>query len=131
MASPDYNPRSPNLFAALSAGTPSLKALSDVYARPLEEIARDLRVWVQDRRVLPIALPHLSSSDVGVEVSEISPSAWRALTADLLVATGKLDQAQTAYQELAREAPENSDVSAAPNFCVAAEPSPHRTPSGP
>ena len=112
MASPVYSPRSPNLFAALSAGTPSLKALSDVYAKPLEEIARDLRVWVQVRRVLPIALPHLSSSDVGVEVSEISPSAWRALTADLLVATGRLDQAQTAYQELAREAPENADVSA-------------------
>ena len=113
MVSPAYSPRCPNLFAALSAGTPSLKALSDVYAKPLEEIARDLRVWVQVRRVLPIALPHLSSSDVGVEVSEISPSAWRALTADLLVATGKLDQAQTAYQELAREAPENADVSAA------------------
>ena len=113
MASPVYSPRSPNLFAALSAGTPSLKALSDVYAKPLEEIARDLRVWVQERRVLPIALPHLSSSDVGVEVSEISPSAWRALTAELLVATGKLDQAQTVYQELAREAPENADVSAA------------------
>ena len=113
MASPVYSPRSPNLFAALSAGTPSLKALSDVYAKPLEEIARDLRVWVQARRVLPIALPHLSSSDVGVEVSEISPSAWRALTAELLVATGKLDQAQTVYQELAREAPENADVSAA------------------
>ena len=109
MVSPKYSPRFPELFAALAAGKPSPATLSAVYGRPLDEITADLHAWVSKRRITPAPLPSVSVAGVGIEVTAIAPLAWRAVLAELLLDTRKLDQAQEAYQALAREVPKSAD----------------------
>ncbi len=48
-----------------------------------------------------------------MEVSEVPAFDAQLILADLLLATGRLERADTLYRQLARERPESADVSAA------------------
>jgi len=112
--SPEYGPRFHAFLTALSSGTPSLKALTTVYAKPADTIAGDVHTWVNSRnRFTPVPLPALVKEKIPVEVSDVPAFAAQLILADLLLATGELDRAGALYRELAREQPDSADVSAA------------------
>jgi hypothetical protein len=111
--SPEYRSRFPELITALSSGTPSDQALTTIYGKPLDEITVDLRAWVDTRRITPDSLPEVVPDAVSVDVSEVTPLAWRGVLAELLLATDKFERAEAEYQELARDAPERGDFPAA------------------
>ncbi len=112
--SPDYGPRFQTLLTALSSGTPSLKSLTTVYGKTADAISNDVHAWVNNRaKFTPVPLPALLTSKVRVEVSEVPAFDAQLILADLLLATGRLERADTLYRQLARERPESADVSAA------------------
>lgn len=113
LAAPSYSPRFPELLTALVSGAPAESALVAVYAKPLAVIAADLRAWVEKRRVTPVTLPDAAPDTTGVEVSEPSPVAAGSILADLLAASGKLERAEALYRELAKQAPDDANVTAA------------------
>jgi hypothetical protein len=112
--SPEYGPRFHALMNALSAGTPSLKALTLVYAKSEDAIARDVHAWIDSRaKHAPVQLPAVATGQVPVEVSSVSAFASQFILADLLMASGQLARAEALYRELEREQPDSADVSAA------------------
>lgn len=112
--SPDYRSRFPDLVSALSSSrVTSDSALATIYGKPLDAIAADLRAWVDTRRITPTSLPDAPPAAAPLDVSETGPLIWQSVTADLLLAVGKLVQAAAAYDALAREAPSNPDFQAA------------------
>jgi len=111
--SPAYSSRLSDLFAALKSGAPGVQALPSVYGKPLNRIARDAQLWAVKRNAQPVKLPGVSMDDVAVTTSALSPFAARSLIAELILATGELDRAETLYRDLERESPENGGVWAA------------------
>ena len=112
MSSSQYASRFQELIPAVSE-TPSTEALPRVYGRTLDEISRDLQTWIGKRKVTPLPVPRVAADSLGMTVSDISAFTWRSVTADLLSAIGRLDQADASYRELAREAPDNPEIAAA------------------
>jgi len=113
MASPAYHARFAELLNLLASGVPSDRALATVYGRSLDDIAGDLHRWLEKRRITPQVLPPAAVAEAEIAVSEISPRVWRSVLADLLLASGKLERARDAFEQLAREEPGNPDFSAA------------------
>ena len=113
LLSPSYSPRFQDLLVALGKDASSAEALTKVYARPLEAIATDLRAWVYRRNIAPIRLPGVATGAIAVKVSDVPPIAARLVLADALATAGELDRAEKLYGEVAREAPENAQASAA------------------
>ncbi len=113
LSSAEYSPRFPALLATTSGAAPGPQAVTALYDRPLEKIEEDLRAWVRQRTIAPLPVPTLNVATVTREVAEVSPFAWRASLADLLLTLDKLDRAQAAYRDLEREAPEDPDILAA------------------
>jgi len=111
--SEEYGSHFHELLTALSFGEPSLQTFTKVYAKPIDQITRDLRAWVDGRGVPPIHLPGVATPNTVVEVSDVPVFASRSLLADLLMATGELDRAEALYRDLQREAPRNADIAAA------------------
>ncbi len=111
--SSEYAPRFRELMIALNSGGSSLAALAGVYGRPPEAIMTDLHAWVNERRSAPVQFAGAVAGSDPVEVSELSSFAARSLMAELLAGIGELDRAESLYRELAREAPEAAEISAA------------------
>lgn len=113
LADPAYSPRFPELLTAVASGTPAAGALVSVYAKPLTAVGADLRAWIEKRSVTPVMLPDAASDAPGVEVVEPSPAASGAILADLLATSGKLERAEALYRELAKEWPDDPNLTAA------------------
>jgi tetratricopeptide (TPR) repeat protein len=110
---PEYTPRFHELAATLAAGEPGPEAFARIYAKPLEAIAGDLRNWIEKRKFTPLTLSTGFPEAVPIEVSDISSRTSRYLIAEVLLATGKVERAETLYRELAQEKPNDTDVAAA------------------
>jgi tetratricopeptide (TPR) repeat protein len=110
---PEYAPRFHELVATLAGGAQGPDALASVYAKPLEAIAGDLRNWIEQRKFTPLTLSAVVPDAVGIEVSGISSRTSRYLIAEVLLATGKVERAESLYRELAQEKPDDTDVAAA------------------
>ena len=115
-----------NMFYAESWALVSMLALSPRYSAEFprilaakgggldwDRIARDLRGWVAARTPVVIQLPAAPDESVAVEVSDVSPITARIVLAQLLLAAGEFDRAAPLFTQLARDAPDSSDVSAA------------------
>jgi len=111
--SAEYGPRFPEFVTALSFGAPGPEALTKVYAKAIDEVMRDLHSWVDHRGSPPIRLPGVAAPSTLAEVSDVSEAASRSLLAELLMASGELDRAETLYRDLDRQTPGNSDIAAA------------------
>ncbi len=113
MFAPEYGPRFPSLIAALLSGQAGVRALPAVCGRSLDLIARDLRAWTDGRGFHAMPLGGVATGGVKLEVSAVSTFASRCLMAELLLAIGELDRAETMYRELDREAPRDAGAPAA------------------
>jgi tetratricopeptide (TPR) repeat protein len=112
--SPEYGPRFQALLAALTSGIPSPRAMANVYGKPLDAIERDLHAWTDTRhKITRVSTPGSFMTTMAVEISPVPVFASRSLIAELLLAIGELDRAQTIYRDLARESPAHPDISAA------------------
>jgi tetratricopeptide (TPR) repeat protein len=118
--SPDYGLRFGALLAALTVGTPSDRALAEVYGRPLDAIAKDLRAWAEKKHA-QVPLPGFKMGEAGVGApADVSPRAARAMLADLLSAAGELERARAIYLELEWEAPDAAVFAALGNISLRA-----------
>jgi tetratricopeptide (TPR) repeat protein len=111
--SPTYAAAFPNLLKSLTSNTPSAQALTNIYAKPIDVIAADLRNWAAARASTPITLPGVPLGDIPIQLADAPPSAPRAIVAQLLMASGDLGRAQALYRELERDNPNDGDVWAA------------------
>ena len=111
--SPTYGPHFPQLVKALSLGESGLETFARVYAKPADDILRDLHAWTDRRGVSPVHLPGVVTPNTSMEVSDVAEFTAQSLLADLLMVGGKLDRSEAIYRELEREAPRNAAVAAA------------------
>ena len=110
--SPRYTEGLPKLMAAIASGDPGSDTLTTVYAKPSGAIQQDLRAWIQTPRS-PMELPGVSGSSQQVKVTELTGFESRLMIAELLLASSELKRAESAYQDLVRERPDNAAVAAA------------------
>jgi tetratricopeptide (TPR) repeat protein len=92
---------------------PGSQVLETVYAKPLDDIARDLRGWIERGRYAPAVLPVVAADAVATEIMDVSAFSVHALLADLMAGMGKRDRAEAMYRELLGEAPDDASVAAA------------------
>lgn len=110
--SPEYAPGFQKLVARIAAGDPSPQALSAVYSKTLDAMTRDLHRWVDQATQPVVELQGLRPSEPRVSVSDVTPSASRLLLAQLLLAAGEFERAQSRLLALAEEVPESIPESA-------------------
>jgi tetratricopeptide (TPR) repeat protein len=113
LQSPAYASHFRDLLAALNSAAPSARVLSEIYGRSLEAIASDMRTWVGKRHSTAQVFPAISATSFPTEVSELSDSQSNRLLADLLLATGNLDRAETRYLEVVQKDPGDPNALAA------------------
>jgi Tfp pilus assembly protein PilF len=111
--SPGYAAGFQQFIAAAGAGTASLNALTQTYAKSADAIAHDLRAWVDQRASSTVQLPPVAPESVAIEVSRPSPLAARVLLAQLLLAAGEFDRAEVLFSEVNHDEPDSAKVSAA------------------
>jgi tetratricopeptide (TPR) repeat protein len=112
ITSPEYAAHFGDLMASLAVANPDAATLGRVYQRDAGAIFRDLESWTRrPRHAVP--LPGVPKPDEAVRVNAVSDFEANAVLADLLLVSGKLDEAQAAYQRLAKERPDDADVHAA------------------
>lgn len=111
--SPQYSRGFSDLLRSLASHPSSAEALTTVYGKSLETIARDAGAWRNRGNSKPLSLPAVPTGQITMAVSQLSPFASRSLLAELLLAAGELDRAEALYRDLAREAPDDANVSAA------------------
>jgi tetratricopeptide (TPR) repeat protein len=112
LLAPRYADGFPDLTAKLLAGTPGPAALSAVYRKPIETIARDARAWSDRHSFDPVRLPVVSGAAHAAVVEQLSSVESRLILADLLALSGALDRAGALYRDLEREAPDSAAVAA-------------------
>ncbi len=112
LVSPGYRTRFPELIASLSSGVDSGTALTRVYGKSLQAITGDMHTHATSGAT-PLAAPGLTIGSIKATSSELTPFAARSMLGDLLLATGELNRAEALYSDLARESPQNAEVSAA------------------
>lgn len=110
IASPAYRTQFPALVAAISSGQKSDVALEQTYGRSLGEIAADMRTSHSEG---PILAPGITVRPIKAKSSELTSLAASQILAELLLAAGELDRAQAIYEDLSRESPQNTEISAA------------------
>jgi tetratricopeptide (TPR) repeat protein len=110
--SPAYAPRFSDLLAGTAVEIPDAGTMRRIYGKSLNGILADLHAWVQTRR-FGVPLPGIPSVNRDVQISVLTDFEANSLLADLLLASGKLDEAQAAYRALAAEHPDAANVHAA------------------
>jgi tetratricopeptide (TPR) repeat protein len=111
--SPDYSARFEPFLASVASGAAAEQAFLRIYGKGLDQIARDLIAWVDNRRFTPVIAPNLQAPGGAFAASAVSPFAPRFILAQVLMATGKTAIAGAIFEDLAREAPDNPDLAAA------------------
>jgi len=109
---PAYSAHFPEVFTAVASGKAAGAALVEVYGKPLAVLGADLRGWIEKRKVAPVTLPDAAPETTGVAVVEPSRLVSGVVLADLLAVSGKPERAEALYRELAREAPDDPNVTA-------------------
>jgi hypothetical protein len=111
--SPAYAPHFGELRSALASGDSGSGIVSRIYRKPLSAIAADLRIWLETSPARAAVLPGIPISNEHIEVKRLTVFESDLMLADLLLASGDLDRADSAYQKLANERPDNAAVAAA------------------
>jgi Flp pilus assembly protein TadD len=108
----DYHDGFGKFLVALNEGKTTTEALQIVYNRAPEKVFADLQAYLWqntiNRGVFPAKLEKSAEEATLVPVSSLDSG---VLIADLLAASGKRDDARTAYEALAKQFPGTSDIS--------------------
>lgn len=108
----DYHDGFPRLLVALNDGKTTAEALQLVYNRTPEKVFADLHAYMRQSTINSGIFPaKLEKSAEEPALSPVSSLDSGVLTADLLAASGKRDQAESAYEALAKQFPGTSDIS--------------------
>ncbi len=110
--SPAYRPCFGALTAALAAGVDGPSALLSACHKPLHDVTRDLTAWVAREGAKPIPLATPEPDTAPPAVTQIPGSAVQLLMAELLLITGDLNGAESAYRDLAAETGESGEICA-------------------
>jgi hypothetical protein len=113
MLSPHYGQRFRTAMERLASGMPASQVLETVYAKPLDDIARDLRGWVERGRYAPAVLPVVPADAVATEITGVSAFSVHTILAGLMAGIGQRDRAEAMYRQLSGEAPDDASVAAA------------------
>ena len=111
--SAEYEPHFGDFVRSLNSGSDASRALSVIYGKSTEVVQSDLAAWIRGARFTPITLPATPGVSPPIRVTALSAFQANSLLAEVLLMQGQLDRAQAAYENLAREAPRDPDVSAA------------------
>ena len=111
--SPAYSQGFRTVVERLASGMSGPEVLEGVYEKPLDDIARDLRGWIERGRYAPAALPAAPPDYVAIDVADVSAFSVHALLAGLMAGIGRHERAEAMYRALAAEAPNNASVAAA------------------
>lgn len=111
--SPEYASRFRDLIAQLNSGTPSATALTAIYGKSLDAISKDWHTRVEEHKFPIRIFPPIPVTGLPVEISELSEVQSTALLADLLMADGKLDRAESLYADLEQQSPGDLNALAA------------------
>ena len=109
--SPAYAPYLTELFSAMASGASDPAFLVRIYEKPLNRIEADAHNWVRAARSA-VPLPGVPTLKQHLQSTTMTDAQSQSILADLLLASGKLDDAQVAYQTLARQAPKDATVHA-------------------
>ena len=110
--SPGYAPKLSELLSRMSSGSTDPECVAHVYGKPLNQIMADLQAWVQmPRRGVP--LPGMTTNVETPQITTLADFDARAALADLLLACGKLNEAETEYRTLQSQRPDDANVHAA------------------
>jgi tetratricopeptide (TPR) repeat protein len=112
MTSPQYATRFRELVYALNAGSKGSDAIPKVYGVSLDELTKSLEASVGHARSARGGLTNPPESAL-VQSSRLSDRQARSLQALVSMVSGHLPQAQTRYENLSREEPDNPDFQAA------------------
>jgi len=113
LLSPDYAPGFKQFIALVRSGSPSWEAFQATYAKSGDEISRDLHIWLAKRIPPTLQLPEVVAKSVPAQVSDVQPLALRLLLAQVLLAAGEFERAETLFSALRQDEPESAAVSAA------------------
>lgn len=110
--SPAYAPRFNQLLEATAFGKSDAGTLTRIYGKPLSMVTTDLHAWIQ-RTGHGVPLPGVPSITQDIQVSALTSFESRRMTADLLLASAQSERAETEYQSLAIERPNDPTLAAA------------------
>ena len=108
--SPTYRPCFADLAAALAAGADGPSAVQSACHKPIHAVMRDLTDWVAREGSKPISLAVPEPDTAPPAITAASGSAVQLLMAELLLITGDLNGAESAYRDLARETGESAET---------------------
>ena len=110
--SPDYRPRFSLLIASIASGKPSPDVFKDVYGKTLDAVERDAHAWIASRRLM-LLVTGVNRPETVVRTTDVAPLDSRLLLAEVLLAAGQWQRAESMYNALAREAPRRPEIPAA------------------
>ncbi len=109
--SPSYKAQFGRLWNSLLAGATGSDALTTTYGKNLSGIARDLRAWMSAPKITQI-LAAVPISPEPMEVSRLNALDTGAMVAGLLLASGDVERAQTAYRAVVQAGSDDPAVPA-------------------
>ena len=107
--SPRYSSHLADFISALNRGVSASQAFSSVYGETVDAVESDLRDWLRGAHSEMLAVPAIRASSPAISTTPLAPIESDSVIADLLLAQGRWDRAQAAYEDLARRDPENAD----------------------
>lgn len=111
--SKEYAPGFHDLLSKLDSGVPAAAALQAVYGKTLDQVTADLRASVDEQRFERIRMPGVAAAQSSIEERTVARSESDAVLAELLMASGRLDRAESLYRDIVEHEPENAGAWAA------------------
>lgn len=113
ISAPEYAPHFRDLITTLNRGTPGAQALTAIFGKSVDAISGDLRARVHDRSFAVASYPAIPQNNVPLEISKLSETQSRMLLAELLVAEGQLQRAESFYAVIQQQSPGDPNALAA------------------
>jgi hypothetical protein len=108
---PDYKSKFPTFVNTMLQGKTVNEAAQTAYGRSAAQVDADLKAYLTRNQIFGAIFPvKLTKSEEEAQVSSVSPFDSDLALADLLAAIDKRDQAQAAYEKLARMNPDKPEV---------------------
>lgn len=109
--SPDYRTNFTKFIVSVASGQDMLQAFQGVYGKGVQDVALDLNQYIKSNKFYGALFDvKLEKSAENPDVSEVTAVDSGLVLADILALVHKTDEARGAYDQLAKENPDNADV---------------------